>query len=153
MPDPICVRAAVPGDAPAVAALLTELGYPSQAPGVAARLAALDGDVLVAEVDGEVAGVAAVARVNVLHDASTWMRITTLVVGEAFRSRGLGAALVRACEEAAAAAGCTRIEVTSNVRRDAAHRFYEQLGYTTESRHLLKRLHAAGQATASTQSS
>jgi GNAT superfamily N-acetyltransferase len=65
------------------------------------------------------------------------------VVGEAYRNRGAGAALVRACESAAAAAGCTRVEVTSNVRRDAAHRFYEQLGYTTESRHLMKRLGAS----------
>ena len=123
-----------------MASLLTELGYPSEVPAVTARLAALDGDVLLAELDGVPAGVAAVARVDVLHDVTPWMRITTLVVGEAFRNQRVGAALVRARESAAAAAGCSRIEVTSNARRDAAHRFYEQLGYATESRHLMKRL-------------
>lgn len=140
MPGPVTIRTAAAADAPAVAALLTELGYPSQAAAVAERLAALDGDVLLAEIEGAAAGVAAVARVHVLHDAAPWMRITTLVVSERFRSGGVGGALVRACESTARAAGCTRIEVTSNVRRDAAHRFYEQLGYATESRHLIKRL-------------
>jgi GNAT superfamily N-acetyltransferase len=134
------VRPAVVADAPAVASLLTALGYPCDAASVGDRLTALDGDVLLAEVEGAPAGVAAVAQVNVLHAAAPWMRITTLVVGEEFRSGGVGAALVRACESAAAAAGCTRIEVTSNVRRHAAHRFYERLGYTTESRHLMKPL-------------
>ena len=124
----------------AVAALLTELGYPSEVPAVTARLAALEGDVLLAELSGVPAGVAAVARVDVLHDVTPWMRITTLVVGQEFRNQGVGAALVRTCESAAAAAGCSRIEVTSNARRDAAHRFYEQLGYATESRHMIKRL-------------
>jgi predicted N-acetyltransferase YhbS len=136
----VTVRPAIPGDATAIATLLTELGYPSDARSVSDRLGALDGDVLVAEAGGVLAGVAAVAYAQVLHDPAPWMRITTLVVGEAYRNQGAGAALVRACESAAASAGCTRVEVTSNVRRDAAHRFYEQLGYTTESRHLMKRL-------------
>ena len=136
----LTVRLAAASDAEAVAALLTELGYPSNAPSIAARLAELDGDVLLAELGGAPVGVAAVARIHVLHDAAPWMRITTLVVGGSHRSAGVGAALVDACESAARAAGCTRIEVTSNVRRDAAHRFYERLGYATESRHLMKRL-------------
>jgi predicted N-acetyltransferase YhbS len=119
---------------------LTELGYSSEAASIEARLGELEGDVLLAEVDQVPVGVAAVDRVQALHDPAPWMRITTLVVGETHRSGGVGAALVRACESAARAEGCTRIEVTSNVRRDAAHRFYEQLGYTTESRHMLKRL-------------
>ena len=150
---PLTIRPAGAVDAGAVATLLTELGYPSEAAAIEGRLRDLDGDVLLAEVDGAPAGVAAVGRVHALHDPAPWMRITTLVVGEAFRNGGVGAALVQACESVARAAGCTRIEVTSNVRRDAAHRFYEQLGYATESRHLMKRLVAGGQATASTQSS
>jgi GNAT superfamily N-acetyltransferase len=150
---PLGIRPAAAADAGAVAALLTELGYPSEATAIEGRLRALDGDVLLAEVDGAPVGVAAVARVHALHDPAPWMRITTLVVGEAYRNGGAGAALVQACESAARAAGCTRIEVTSNVRRGAAHRFYEQLGYTTESRHLMKRVEAGDQATASTQSS
>jgi N-acetylglutamate synthase-like GNAT family acetyltransferase len=149
----VAIRPATPADAAAVAALLTELGYPSEAPAIGERLTELGNDVLLAEIDGVAAGVAAVARIQVLHDAAPWMRITTLVVSEQHRSHGVGAALVAACESAAVAAGCTRIEVTSNVRRDAAHRFYEQLGYTTESRHLMKRLDPEAQATASTQSS
>ena len=42
MADPIRVRSAVPGDAPALAALAGELGYPSGAEELLGRLAALN---------------------------------------------------------------------------------------------------------------
>ena len=52
-----------------------------------------------------------------------------LVVSEAVRGRGVGRALVAAVETKCAGLGCVLVEVTSNIRRDKAHRFYEGLGY------------------------
>ena len=52
-----------------------------------------------------------------------------LVVSEAMRGQGVGKALMGAVEARCAALGCVLVEVTSNMRREDAHRFYEGLGY------------------------
>ena len=45
------------------------------------------------------------------------------------RARGIGSALVLASVQAARARGCYRVQLTSNVVRDDAHRFYGRLGF------------------------
>lgn len=45
------------------------------------------------------------------------------------RSQGIGAKLMAECETRARAAGCTIIQLTTDRSREAAHRFYERLGY------------------------
>ena len=63
-----------------------------------------------------------------------------MLVDETWRSRGIGASLVRAAERALAAQGCYMVEVTSHVRRTEAHRFYERLGYEKTSVRLAREL-------------
>ena len=96
--------------------------------------------VLVAELDGEVVGCLSTSVMRVLHRPAPVGRISMMVVDEALRGRGIGAALVRAAEEALAAQGCHMVEVTSHARRTEAHRFYERLGYETTSVRLAKTL-------------
>ncbi|MFA7767178.1 N-acetyltransferase family protein [Streptomyces sp. NPDC048723] len=45
------------------------------------------------------------------------------------RGAGLGAELMRLAAERARARGCGLVQLTSNKRRTAAHRFYERLGF------------------------
>lgn len=45
------------------------------------------------------------------------------------RGQGLGAALLRDAEERARAAGCSLLQLTTNRRREDAHRFYLRQGY------------------------
>lgn len=45
------------------------------------------------------------------------------------RSRGIGAAMVAEAERRAVAGGAGVVELTSNLQRDAAHRFYRRFGY------------------------
>ncbi|WP_314249096.1 GNAT family N-acetyltransferase [Streptomyces kutzneri] len=45
------------------------------------------------------------------------------------RGSGLGAELMRLAAERARARGCGLLQLTSNKRRTAAHRFYERLGF------------------------
>ena len=55
--------------------------------------------------------------------------IESVHVDESLRSSGIGGALVEAAVERAAAAGCYRVQLTSNKARTAAHRFYVRHGF------------------------
>ena len=129
------VRRAVAADAAALAPLLGALGYPAAPAEVAGRLAALLASprdaVLVAEEDGggAVLGVLALHWGALLHLPEPIARIGSLVVAEEARGRGVGARLVREAAELARAAGCAELELTTGLRRHAAHAFYAGLGF------------------------
>jgi ribosomal protein S18 acetylase RimI-like enzyme len=144
---PLEVRDARLDDVPALAALLSELGYPTPAATLAERLDALRraGEVvLVAARDGDPLGVLTIHVTPVLHRPTPVGRLTALVVAERARGQGVGRALVEAGEEILAARGCALVEVTSNRRRTEAHAFYERLGYEATSLRLKKSLPSEG---------
>ena len=137
------IRQAEPRDATTLARLIGQLGYGVSERDVAERLAAMAAEgrtVLVAELDGAVIGCLTTSVMRVLHRPAPVGRISMMVVDEGVRSRGIGAALVRAAEQALAAQGCYMVEVTSHMRRTEAHRFYERLGYAKTSVRLAKEL-------------
>jgi len=137
------IRHAEPRDSDGLARLIGQLGYAATPGEVAERLAAMAAEgrvVLVAELEGAVVGCLSTSVMRVLHRPAPVGRISMMVVDEALRSRGIGAALVQAAEDALAAQGCYMIEVTSNMRRTEAHRFYERLGYARTSVRLAKEL-------------
>jgi GNAT superfamily N-acetyltransferase len=130
----IPIRTARPDDAEEVAALLAELGYPDNtAEDVRRRLATWaerdHGRVLVADDDGRLAGVVAVAVLPYLERDGCWARLVAIVVGEAWRGTGLGRALIDAAEEAARDRGCVAMEITTARHRIRARDFYRSLGY------------------------
>jgi GNAT superfamily N-acetyltransferase len=133
-PAGVVVRGAVAADAPAVAVLLTELGYPSTADEVAGRLAYWvedpSGAVLVASDDVGVVGCISVHTIPYLARTGRWARIESLVVAGRARGRGIGAALVAAAESFASSRGCLAVEVTSSRPRTDAHAFYRSIGFT-----------------------
>ena len=95
---------------------------------------------LVAELDGRVIGCLSTSIMRVLHRPAPVGRISMMVVDEALRNRGVGAALVRMAERTLAERGCYMVGVTSHVRRTEAHRFYERLGYERTSVRLARTL-------------
>lgn len=124
------IRPASPADAPAVAGLLTDLGYPATPEQVAGRLESL------AEADGDrvllaPGGLIALHRIPRLAEGDVFARITALVVAPEFRGHGMASALLRAAEEVARGWGCTLLEVSSGRRpeRRAAHAFYRAAGF------------------------
>lgn len=134
MPAEFSVRKAQPDDAQQVAALLVELGYPGNPAGeVRRRLVIWERDTtalaLVAERQGQVEGVIAVAAIPYLEREGRWGRIVALVVSSACRGQGIGRRLVDAAEEAAGELGCVTMEVTSRRSRTESHPFYRNLGY------------------------
>ena len=126
------IRSATVEDCAILAGLIGQLGYEVTTAAVAERLAAMEADgrpVLVADLDGEVVGCLSTSVMRVLHRPAPVGRISMMVVDGAVRGRSIGAELVRAAERILVAAGCRLVEVTSNLARTDAHRFYERLGY------------------------
>lgn len=127
------MRLAQPADAPRIAALATQLGYPSYPAQVERRLESVRHDadhaVWVAEAYGEV-----VAWLHVfvcrLVEADRFAEIGGLVVDEACRAQGAGRLLMGHAEQWAREKGCRGVYLRSNVIRKEAHSFYERLGYT-----------------------
>jgi GNAT superfamily N-acetyltransferase len=88
------------------------------------------GDVLVAEVDGEVVGICQVIIFQHFQHAGGWCcEIESVHVRSDLRSRGIGASLLVAAEALAQERRCYRIQLTSRNVREDAHRFYLANGY------------------------
>ncbi len=133
------IRPASPDDAPAIASLLGDLGYPTEADRVRTRMARLatgggtdarDAVFLATEPDEpRPLGVLALHRFAALHDDADVALIMALVVAERARGRGVGRRLVDAAAETARRWGCKRMLVTTHIRRADAHAFYERLRF------------------------
>jgi GNAT superfamily N-acetyltransferase len=126
------IRDALAPDAHAIAVLLTQLGYPSDADDVEERLERLRvvGDrVFVAELDGEVVGLAHLQVTPAIERDRPAGKLGALIVDEARRGRGIGRALVEAVEREARLRGCELVFLTTSERRDDAHAFYERVGF------------------------
>ena len=136
------IRPATPADAPALATLLTQLGYPSPAEDIPRRLATLDGEgnaaALVAERNNRVVGLVTVNLHFTLALARPIAEVTSLVVAEEARVEGVGRRLADAAEAFARAQGCGRVYVTSAEHRAGAHAFYQHIGWAYTGRRFAK---------------
>jgi len=127
------IRRARRGDAPRIAELSGQLGYPATAAQIAQRLRGLkpatQHAVFVADLSGS--GVTGWLHVSVAHlvDSELRAEVNGLVVGEGQRSLGAGARLLEAAEEWARKRGCKSMSVRSNVIRERAHKFYVRQDY------------------------
>lgn len=88
-----------------------------------------DGYTLVGVCEGEV--LAAVMGYRVLYDFvhGKHLYIDDLVVTERFRSRGIGAKLLRYSEKVAAQLDCKGLRLCTGVENEAGKRFYEREGW------------------------
>ena len=136
------VREATDGDADALARLCTQLGYPAGAAAMPSRLGRLREDAnaraFVAVQGGQLVGLVTIHLRDTLNHSTPIAQITLLVVDEATRSKGVGKALVRVCEEFARERGARRIAVTTALDRAGAHEFYERVGYRHTGRRYAK---------------
>ncbi len=137
------VRLAHAGDAEVLSDLFGQLGFPSSPQEVAKRLGSAADLALVAVVEGCVRGVVTLNVMPVLHRPTPVGRISALVVAQGHRGLGLGRALVAAAESELASRGCGLVEVTSNLRLEQAHAFYEAAGYEATSYRFKKDIGAA----------
>lgn len=129
-------------DASMLGALFGQLGYPDAGDGLRARLALQLADpavrVLVAIADGGVVGALVLHVLAPLHVARPWAVISSLVVDDRIRSRGVGAALLGGAEEVARERGCAHLELSCSLRRTRAHAFYEAQGFAEVRKRMVK---------------
>jgi GNAT superfamily N-acetyltransferase len=129
----VTIRAARADDAAALVPLFEDWSHALPEAAIEERLrvweATPQAALLVAELDGKVAGVAAVNATPHLARPGSFARLVGLAVSSRHRRLGVGRALVAAAEELARGWGCHRLELTSTRTRAEAPAFYEALGY------------------------
>jgi len=138
------IRDAKLTDAPALAALMCELGYKTTPAEMRRRLKSILDDVnyrtLVAEVDGKVCGmIGTLAYASYEHNDPSG-RILALVTLANARRRGIGRALIASAEKAFAQKAVTRVSLDTRLTRKDAHQFYESLGYERNGWRFVKQL-------------
>jgi ribosomal protein S18 acetylase RimI-like enzyme len=126
------IRKATADDAPAIAQLSGQLGYPVEPDVMRERLERFlqleEHTVFVAETT-KVVGWIHGAEYEVL-EVGRHAEIWGLVVADGQRGKGVGRQLTDAVEEWARDRGLDEISVRSNVIRPESHPFYERLGFT-----------------------
>jgi GNAT superfamily N-acetyltransferase len=139
----IIVREAEASDAPRLVELIIALGHPIEEADVSRNLEILaqNGMLPLVATDGdELIGMCGISAMVTVHRPAPVGRVSVMIVDEACRGRGIGALLMAEAERRLSKRGCKIIEVTSNMRRDRAHHFYEQLGYERTSYRFMNRL-------------
>ena len=139
---PLAIRGAIRDDLPRLIELLSQLSLDEQREDLpslppAAYNAALEAifadprqELLVADVEGAIVGMAAFVRIaNLSHVGQPWALVEDVVVDASQRGNGYGEALMRRAVELAREGGCYKLVLTSNKARSEAHRFYRRLGF------------------------
>jgi GNAT superfamily N-acetyltransferase len=138
--DSIRVRRAGAADLQALIGLYQELhldDYWYRSPSLAEMRRAFaaiarnrDHELLVAEGGGEIIGALHLMIFRHLgHGLRPVGVIENVVVAAAHRSRGVGELMMAAADKIARRNRCYKMSLTTNLKRDRAHRFYERLGW------------------------
>lgn len=137
------VREAVTEDLPRLVQLLDQLSLEGESredlsrplnSAYRAALARISADdrqrQLVVEAGRELIATAALVIIpNLSHVGKPYAIVEDVVVDAAWRSKGVGEALLRHMVDLARQAGCYKVCLTSNKARADAHRFYRRLGF------------------------
>ncbi len=85
---------------------------------------------VVAERDGAVIGTLQLTFIPGLSHQGAWRgQVEAVRIAAAARGQGLGEAMMGWAIAACRARGCRMVQLTTNIARTDAHRFYERLGF------------------------
>ena len=84
----------------------------------------------VAELDGRLVGTFALLIMdNLGHLGTPTAILEDVVVDETLRGKGIGKRMMEYANDLCRQHGCYKMTFSSNINREAAHRFYESLGF------------------------
>jgi GNAT superfamily N-acetyltransferase len=135
------IRPAEHADAGQIAICLQSLGYGASADLVEAKLVGFGEktDAVFVACEGEcIVGVVSIHITPLFHAPGHLARVTALSIRDGHQRRGVGTSLMVAAEQWSWESGAVRVDLTSGNHRPEAHRFYESLGYGTDSRRFVK---------------
>lgn len=136
--DNIVIREALESDLPRVLSLYSQPDLDNGAvltAGEAARIWQRFADfpdyrLYVAESGGEVIGTFALLIMpNLAHQGTPSGVVEDVVVSAAHQGSGVGRAMMAFARERCAEKGCYKMALSSNLKREHAHGFYESLGF------------------------
>ena len=129
------VREAQVEDAPKVAQLMGQLGYPITEEEMRSNIQNFFKMpwhlAWVVEEEKEIVGCVALSIGQMFHRNKKSARITAIVVDEKHRRKGIGRLLLHTAEKYAKHRGCEGMELTSGIHRAplGSHDFYKAFGY------------------------
>jgi ribosomal protein S18 acetylase RimI-like enzyme len=140
----ITIRDAKLSDAPALAALMCELGYETTTAEMRRRLKSILADArlrtFVADTDDRVCGmIATLTHASHEHNDCSG-KIIALVVSNKQRRSGIGRALIAAAEKDFVKRNVARVSLTTRSTREKAQQFYQALGYSRTGFRFVKNL-------------
>ena len=140
------IRDATPADSAAIASLIQDLAQstgetsPITPTYVNTYLAFPGCSIMLAEEDGQIAGLLSYSiRPNLYHNGDTAL-IEELIVKSAWRDRGVGSTLLEALLARLKTSGCVEVSVTTLPDNQGAVRFYRAHGLVDEAVYLEKHL-------------
>ncbi len=87
-------------------------------------------ELVVVESEGDLIGTLQITWIPYLSYQGSWRCLVESVrVRSDLRSRGIGAAMMNWVIDRARERGCRIVQLTSDLKRDEAHRFYDRLGF------------------------
>ena len=85
---------------------------------------------LVAEKDSFVVGTLFLQIIpNLSHQARPWAILENMVVDSRYRRQGIGRLLIEHALTCCRQAGCYKVQLLSNKKRQEAHQFYRSIGF------------------------
>ncbi|KAA0549840.1 GNAT family N-acetyltransferase [Bacillus sp. BGMRC 2118] len=140
------IRVATLDDVEELAGLMGELGYPTTSEQMEHRLMNIQSNTsyhtLIAELDGEVVGMAGLCKGFFFEHDGINVRIVAFVVNASHRRKGIGERLISESEQWAKEQGAVAMGLTSGnlTERMAAHQFYTNMGFEGNSIGFSKKL-------------
>jgi GNAT superfamily N-acetyltransferase len=126
------IRKAVLSDAPELATLTEQLGYPADIEGTKTILEDLlrkqEYALFVGIIDNKTVGWIQLHQV-ISMETGVYVEIIGLVVDEEYRGRGLGRLLLQAASDWSRSIDCYRLRVRCNSIRTESHTFYQNSGF------------------------
>ncbi|QED46112.1 GNAT family N-acetyltransferase [Cytobacillus dafuensis] len=140
------IRKANANDIPELAALMTQLGYPTTIEKMKLRFTHIESSLsyytLVATIDDKVVGMIGLVIGFYYEMDGSYARIVAFVVDSDYRNKGIGMKLIEEAENWARSTGATGIGLNSgkSQERENAYKFYIKMGYAEKSIGFVKSL-------------